>query len=340
MDQLTAPGEGELTRAQKAAAVLASVGSSAAAQVLQHLSQPEVEQVAFEIAMLDQLPSAALQDVLSEFHAEAEAHRHLVTGGEQVTREILRRVHGPEGDEIVDRLLASVQSAPFHFLRMHEPAEIVQHLREEHPQTVAVVLAHLPTRFASELLGGFTPRTQADVARRIAVLDRISPEVVAAVEDTLRRRLGTVQRRSTIGRGGVKELANILNQTDRTTERAILGELETSDPLLAEEVRALMFVFEDIVSLDDRAVQAVLPTVESDTLALALKGVADPVLDAVARNLSERARETLLEELDLLGAVRVEDVEQAQTEVVRQIRRLDEEGVIMIARGREGDFIE
>ena len=332
---------GELTRAQKAAAVLLAVGADNATQVLKHLSETEVEQVTFEIATMRKLSPEALAGVLTEFRMEVEAQRHLVSGGEHLARDLLRRIHGSDADQIVDRLLASVQTAPFHFLRLYEPPEVVQHLRDEHPQTIALVLAHLPTRFASQLLAGLTPDLQADVARRIATLDRTSPEVIAQVEAALQQRLGTVEHRgSTTGRGGIKELATILNQSDRTTERAILGELETSDPELAEEVRALMFVFEDIVTLDDRAVQEVLRHVDVKRLALALKGVAPPVNEIITRNMSERARENLLEEIDLLGAVRIREVEEAQTEIVRQIRLLDEQGTIVIARSGEGEFVE
>ncbi len=331
----------ELTRAQKAAVVLLTVGTENAAQVLRHLSETEVEQVTFEIATMRKLAPEDLAAVLNEFRAEAEAQRHLVTGGEHLARELLRRVHGAEADKIVDRLLASVQTAPFHFLRLYEPGEVVQHLRDEHPQTIALVLAHLPTRFAAQLLAGFEAALQADIARRVAILDRTSPEVIAQVEVALQQRLGTVERRgTTIGRGGIKELATILNQSDRTTERAILGELETTDPELAEEVRALMFVFEDIVTLDDRAVQEVLRHVDVKRLAMALKGVPQAVNEIITRNMSERARENLLEEIELLGAVRIREVEEAQTEIVRQIRLLDEQGTIVIARAGEGEFVE
>lgn len=327
-------------RAQKAAAVLLAVGPDIAATVLTHLSEAEVEQVAIEVATLGDVGSEQLHAILEEFHAEAVAHQHLLTGGERHAREMLRSLLGARGDDVVDRLLATVQTAPFHFLRAHEPVEVLRHLRGEHPQTVALILAHLPAKFAAEILAGLEPEAQTEVAMRVATLDRTSPEVVVRVEAALQERLGSLQQARLDERGGVRELAAVLNNSDRGTERAILAGLEASDPQLAEEVRALMFVFEDIVSLDDRAVQEVLREVDIARLALALKGVSAEVRDTVQRNLSERARETLAEEIELLGPTRVRDVEEAQSEVVRIIRRLDEAGTIVMNRGNDGEFIE
>jgi flagellar motor switch protein FliG len=328
----------ELSGAQKAAAVLLAVGGEASSKVLQHLAAHEVEQIALEIATLAPIPGEQMQVLLREFHAEALAQQHLVAGGEQVARELLRRVHGARADEIVDRLLASVRSSPFHFLRMHDPAVVAQHLRDEQPQTVALILAHLPARFAASVLAGLEPAVQGDVARRVATLDATAPEIIERIEAALQERFGAVQRHES-RHGGVAELAALLNQVDRGTERAIMTSLEETNPELAEEVRALMFTFEDITILDDRAIQEVLRQVDTARLALALKGVAAEVRGAIERNLSERARESLAEELDLLGPVRIRDVEAAQTEIVRHIRTLEADGTIIISRGGEGEFV-
>ena len=328
------------TRAQKAAAVLLAVGPDAASKVLKHLAEHEVEQVALEVATLGELDPADLNPILEEFHGEAMAHAHLVSGGEGYARDMLRRVFGPDGDDVVDRVLATVQTAPFQFLRQHEPRELVQQLRDEHPQTIALILAHLPTKFASKLLSDLEEDTQRQVSLRIALLDRTSPEVIERVEEALRERMGAVARQRALECGGVRDLAAMLNNADRHTEQSILNNLEEHDPELAEQVRELMFVFEDIVILDDRAVQEVLRQVDMKVVARALKGTADDVRDIVTRNLSERAREMLLEELELLGPMRVREVEEAQTEVVRRIRGLEEEGAIVINRGGEGEFID
>ena len=326
-----------LGRPQKAAAVLLAVGNDRASKVLAHLTEEETEQLAMEVAQLGDIPAAELEAILAEFRTEAEAHAHLLSGGEQHARELLRRVRGTEADEIVDRLMATSQAAPFHFLRLHDPAEVLQHLRDEHPQTIALVLAHLPARLGAQLLGGFDPEIQVSVATRLATLERADPAVVSRIEAALRERLGEVRRHSG-RRDGVKELADLLNQTDRSTERSILGELENDDPALAERVRELMFVFEDLDTLDDRSLQEVLRQVDGQVLATALKGVADELRETVERNLSERVRTTVREEMDLLGQVRLRDVEEAQTMIVRKVRELEQEGVIVLARGQE-EFI-
>ncbi len=328
----------QLSGAQKAAAVLLAVGNDTSAKVLAHMAPHEVEQVALEIATLGPIPGERMEGILEEFRAEAIAQSQLIAGGEQQAREILRRVHGSRADEIVDRLLATVRSSPFHFLRMHEPSTVAQHLADEQPQTVALILAHLPAKFAAAVLAGLDAAMQGEVARRVATLEPTAPETVQRIEAALRERFGMVQRHSS-RHGGVAELAALLNQVDRGTERAIMSSLEQSNPELAEEVRALMFTFEDIVTLDDRSIQEVLRQVETSRLALALKGVAQDVVNAIERNLSERARETLAEERDLLGPVRVSEVEAAQTEVVRRIRALEADGTIVISRGKEGELI-
>jgi flagellar motor switch protein FliG len=271
--------------------VLLSVGPDLAGKVLQHLSPPEVEQVALEIATLGDIAPDHLTGILEEFKTEALAHQQLISGGETHARELMRRIHGSKADEIVDRLLATVQTSPFHFLRLHEPQVVVQHLRDEQPQTIALILAHLPAKFAAGVMSGLDPDVQGEVARRVATLDGAAPETVRRIEAALHERFGNVQRQQQ-RQGGVKELADLLNQADRGTERAILSSLEESDPELADEVRALMFVFEDIILLDDRAIQEVMRQVETPKLALAVKGVPSEVNDAIdAQPLRARPRE-------------------------------------------------
>ena len=327
-----------LNRAQKAAAVMLAVGSDRASGVLAHLEEEEVEQIALEIATLGDVSANQMESILEEFQAEAEAHSQLIRGSEKHAREIMRRIHGEEGDELVDRMLATTQAAPFHFVRLHEPAEVLQHLRDEHPQTIALVLAHLPARLGAHLLSGMAASVQVEVAERLATLERADPEVVSRVEAALKDRLGEVRRRSG-RRDGVQELADLLNQSERSTERAIIAELEAKDPALAEKVRALMFVFEDLISLDDRSLQEVLRQIEPARLAVAFKGIAADLRDALERNLSERARTTVAEEMDLMGSVRVSEVEEAQSEIVRTVHQLEQEGLITVARGAEEQFV-
>jgi flagellar motor switch protein FliG len=323
-----------MTRSQKAAAVMLSIGSQTASKVLAHLDEEDVEALTVEIATLGDVAPDTLDDILTEFRTEAHAHQQLISGGEKHAREMMRHLHGDEADELVDRLLATTHAAPFHFLRLHEPTEVLQHLRDEHPQTVALVLAHLPARLGAHLLSGLESDVQASVATRLATLERADPEVVGRVEAALRERLGEVRRRSG-RRDGVQELADLLNQADRATERTIIAELEAKDPALAERVRALMFVFEDLVNLEDRDLQEVLRQIEPTRLAVAFKGISPELRSTLERNLSERARTTIAEEMDLMGSVRVRDVEEAQSEIVRVVHDLEREGLITIARGQE-----
>ncbi|MCC5948848.1 MAG: flagellar motor switch protein FliG [Nitriliruptoraceae bacterium] len=325
-------------RAQKAAAVMLAVGSERASQVMKFLDEEEVEQLSMEIATLGNVPAGQLDNILDEFHTEAMAHTHLVSGGEKHARELLRRLKGDEGDEILDRLMASTHAAPFHFLRLHEPAEVLQHLRDEHPQTIALVLAHLPARLGAHLLAGLDTAMRVSVATRLATLERADPVVVERVEAALQARLGEVRRRSG-RRDGVKELADLLNQTERSTERLIMSELEELDPALAERVRALMFVFEDLVSLQDRDLQEILRQVEPQRLAVAFKGISAELRGQLEKNLSERARTTIAEEMDLMGSVRVKDVEEAQSEIVRIVHELEKEGLVTVSRGGEEEFV-
>jgi flagellar motor switch protein FliG len=330
-----------LTPPQKAAALIIAIGTKEASRLLAYLDENEVEQLAAEIASLRQLPGEVLQEIVNEFHAEAVAHTAVLRGGIEFAKDLLSEWEGPRSDEIVERLMSQQLATPFSFLMDVEPQELVQYLQGEHPQTVAVALSYLPAGRAATVLSGLDPGLRGEVAVRIASMDRISPEFVRRMEESLQARLGSVSSPTELThRGGVKELANILNSAERTTERAILSSLESHSADLADEVRSLMFLFEDIVSLRDRDVQEVLRTVEPSALALAVKGVSEEVRDVVLRNLSDRARQTLLEETEALGAVRVREVEEAQAKIVSAIRKLDEEGKIIMRRDSEGGLVE
>jgi flagellar motor switch protein FliG len=329
-----------LSQPQKAAALVMAVGTKEASALLGFLTESEVEQLAAEIASLRQLPGEVLEDVIEELHEEAVARSAVLTGGIDYARDLLSAWKGTRGEEILQKIVHQSQESPFSFLADVEPQELVQYLQGEHPQTLALVLSHLPAGQSASVLSLIDPALQSEVAIRIAHMDRISPEVVRRVEESLRSRMGFFNTSAMSQRGGVRELAGILNSTDRTTERAILSGLENHDEELAEEVRSLMFLFEDIIGLNDRDIQEVLRTIDPKSLALALKGVGDDVRDAVMRNVSERARETLQEEIEVLGAVRIKEVEEAQTKIVASIRKLDEEGKIIMRRDAEGGLVE
>ena len=323
---------------RKAAILLVRMGKEHSARVLAGLKENEVEELSAEIARLGKLEPQAADDVMDEFYAMATT-RNAGVGGMDYARQLLEASLGPERAALIlDRLQASMSDMPFNFLSHADPRQVLSYVQHEHPQTIALVLAHVPSALASSILSGLPPEVQSDVAHRIAVMDRTSPEVIRQVELALERKLSTVLQPSELSTvGGLQPLVDIINRADRTTERLILEALEQRSPEIAEEIRRRMFMFEDIVHLDDRAVQLVLRQVEPADLATALKGVGDEVRDKVTRNLSERGRENLLEELDLLGPVKVKMVEEAQTKIVTVIRALEDSGQIEIQRGGEGD---
>jgi flagellar motor switch protein FliG len=327
-----------MTGLRKAAILLVRMGREHSTRVLGGLSEEEVEELSAEIARLGKLDPNVVDDVMDEFYAMATT-RHAGAGGLSYARELLEASLGPErANLILDRLQASMTDMPFNFLSHADPRQLLSYVQHEHPQTIALVLAHIPSALASSILSGLAPEVQSDVAHRIAVMDRTSPDVIRQVEHALQRKLSTVLQPDELSAvGGLEPLVDIINRSDRTTERLILEALEARSPEIAEEIRRRMFMFEDIVNLDDRSVQLVLRQVEPADLATALKGVADEVRDKVTANLSERGRDNLLEEIDLLGPVKVKMVEESQQKIVAVIRSLEDSGQIEIQRGGEAD---
>jgi len=327
-----------MTGLRKAAILLVRMGKEHSTRVLAGLSDGEVEELSTEIARLGKLEPDVVGDVIDEFYAMA-TNKHAGSGGLAYARELLEASLGTERAALIlDRLQASMTDMPFNFLSHADPRQLLSYVQYEHPQTIALVLAHIPPALASSILGGLPPEVQSDVAHRIAVMDRTSPDVIRQVEQSLKRKLSTVltpDELSTVG--GLEPLVDIINRSDRTTERLILEALEARSPEIAEEIRRRMFMFEDIVNLDDRSVQLVLRQVEPSDLATALKGVPDTVRDKVTDNLSERGRENLLEEIDLQGPVKVKMVEESQQKIVSVIRALEDSGQIEIQRGGEAD---
>jgi flagellar motor switch protein FliG len=326
---------------QKAAVLLVQMGKEHTAQVLRTLRESEVEALMAEITRLDDLDLETVDAVLSEFQELASARNYFAQGGMPFAEEVLISTLGPEkARAVMARLSAALVDLPFEFLHRVDPRLVLSFLQDEHPQTITLVLAHMAAEQAAVVLGGLPEAIQADVAHRLAVMDRTSPEIVKQVEAHLERRLSAVLQSSDYSAvGGVRPLVEIINHSDRSTERLILEGLEQRDQELAEEVRAHMFMFEDIVSLDDRAVQLLLRQVEAKELATALKGVRPDVRDKIVNNMSERAAVALQEEIEVLGPTRLKQVEEAQAQVVRQIRSLEESGQIIISRGGSDDFV-
>jgi len=328
-----------MTGLRKAAVLLVQMGRDRSAKLLAELRETEVEELMAEIARLGNVESGDAHAVMDEFYAMAMSHDIVGQGGMDYARDLLEASMGPEkAAELLDRLSAAVTDMPFGFLNRADPRQVLSFVQHEHPQTIALVLAHMSAVVASQILSGLSAELQADVAHRIAVMDRTSPEIIRQVESSLERKVSSVLQPTEMSTvGGLQPLIDIINRADRGTERLILESLEGRSPELAEEIRRRMFMFEDVVHLDDKAVQLVLRQVEMNDLATALKGVADAVRDKVVRNLSERARENLLEEIDLLGPVRLRMVEEAQTKIVQVIRSLEDSGQIEIQRGGEDD---
>jgi flagellar motor switch protein FliG len=330
-----------LTGPQKAAVLLVQLGKERSALVLKSLREPEVEEILAEIARLRNVDSEVVDAVLGEFQSLAAARRYYGQGGMDFAREVLEATMGPEkAAELLARMEASLVEMPFEFLRRADARQVLSFLQDEHPQTVALVLAHMRSDQAAIVLSGMPDDLQADVAHRVAVMESSSPEVVRQVEAVLERKLSSVlQSTDFSAAGGLQPLVDIINHSDRATERLILEGLERRDPALAEQVRSQMFMFEDICNLDDRSVQLVLRQVDGKELATALKGVRQDVRDKIMDNMSERAAANLADEIEVLGPVRLTSVEEAQAKVIQAIRSLEESGQIILTRGDRDEFV-
>ena len=330
-----------LTGVQKAAVLLIQLGKERSASILKSLRESEVEEVLAEVARMQGVTTQTVDAVFEEFSTLASARRYYAQGGLDFAREVLEATMGSErAAELMARMAASLVELPFEFLRRADARQVLSFLQEEHPQTIALVLAHMRADQAAVVLSGMTDEQQADVAHRVAVMETTSPEVVRQVEAVLERKLSTVLPSHDVQvAGGLKPLIDIINHSDRATERLILDDLERRDPALAEEIRSQMFMFEDITTLDDRSVQLVLRQVDGKELATALKGVRGEVRDKIMSNISERAAANLADEIDLLGAVRLTTVEEAQAHVISTIRSLEESGQIRISRGANDEYV-
>lgn len=326
---------------RKAAILLVQIGHDNAAKVLSHLRESEVEAISAEISQLESLSAAETEHVLNEFRDMATAQLNVARGGPAFARALLEDSLGYErAESIMNRLAASAMQLPFQFLHRADPRQLLSFISGEHAQVIAVVLAHLPSDKATLVLSGLDPQLQAEVAHRIAIMDRTSPDILKQLEAVLERKMSSVLQPmdfSTVG--GLDPLIQIINRSDRATERLIVDGLQERDPALAEEVKSRMFMFDDITMLEDRDVQQVLRQVESGDLALALKGVSDEVRLKVTKNMSERAATTLLEDVDLLGPVLLRQVEEAQQKVIVVIRRLEDAGEIVLRRGGDDEYV-
>ncbi|MCL6442033.1 MAG: flagellar motor switch protein FliG [Alicyclobacillus sp.] len=329
-----------LTGRQKAAVLLISLGPDVAAKIYQQLSPDEVELLTLEIASLRKVDLEARESVVREFREIAVAKEYITTGGIEYAREVLEKALGPErAEQLLGKLTSSLQARPFDFARKADPNQLLGFLQEEHPQTMALVLSYLEPQQASLVLSSLPPELQVDVARRIAVMNSTSPDVIMEVEQVLESKLSSMTSMDSTQVGGIDTIVKILNGVDRSTEKVILEALDLQDPDLAEEIKKRMFLFEDIVLLDSRSIQRVIRDVDPRDLQLALKVASEEVQQVVFNNMSKRMVDTFKEDMEFMGPVRLRDVEEAQQRIVGVIRRLEEVGEIIVARGAGDDII-
>ncbi|PLT34212.1 flagellar motor switch protein FliG [Bacillus sp. V5-8f] len=332
--------KGGLTGKQKAAILLISLGPDVSASVYKHLSEEEIERLTLEISGVRKVDSAEKEEVLEEFHNIALAQDYITQGGIGYAKQVLEKALGTDqAAAIINRLTSSLQVRPFDFARKAEPGQILNFIQNEHPQTIALILSYLDPAQAGQILSELPQDVQADIARRIAIMDSTSPEIINEVEQILERKLSATVTQDYTQTGGIEAVVDVLNGVDRSTERTILDSLEIQDPELAEEIKKRMFVFEDIVTLDGRAIQRVIRDSDNEDLKLALKVASEEVKEIVFKNMSKRMVDTFLEEMEYMGPVRLRDVEEAQSRIVAVIRRLEESGEIVIARGGGDDII-
>lgn len=330
----------KVTGRQKAAIFLISLGPERSAQVMKHFNDDEIEQLTLEIANIQKIPTEQREKIFEEFYQLYMANEYIAKGGIDYAKEVLEKALGNQkAVSIINRLTSSLQVRPFDFVRKADATQLLSFIQGEHPQTIALIMAYLDADQAAVILSSLPAEMQAEVAKRIAILDGTSPEIIKEIEAVLEKKFSNLVIHDFSTAGGVSSIVQILNKVDRSTEKTIMESLEVQDPDLAEEIKKLMFVFEDIILLDDRSVQQVLREVDQKDLALALKGSSEDVKDKVKKNMSKRAAELIEEELEFMGPVRLRDVEEAQQRIVGIIRQLEESGEIVISRGGGDELI-
>ncbi|MCS7205897.1 MAG: flagellar motor switch protein FliG [Leptospiraceae bacterium] len=330
----------QYTGKQKAAIFLITLGPEVAAEIFKHLREDEIETLTFEMAKLDKITPEDKEAVLLEFNEMMMAQEFITTGGIDYAREVLEKALGTQkAIDIINRLTSSLQTRPFDFIRRQDPQHLLNFIQNEHPQTIALILCYMDPNKASQILSNLPHNIQADVAKRVALMERVSPDILREVERVLERKLSALSSEDYTSAGGIDAIVEILNNVDRATEKTIIEALEDDDPELAEEIKKRMFVFEDIVLLEDRHIQRVLREVDAQDLARALKQVDPDVQEKIFKNMSKRAASLLKEDMEYMGPIRLKDVEEAQQKIVNIIRKLEEQGEIVVARGGEDEIV-
>lgn len=330
----------ELSGVQKAAVLLIVLGPEKSASIFKHLKEDEIEQLTLEIANTRSISSNVKDEVLDEFYEICLAQQYISEGGIGYAKSLLEKALGEDkARDVIGKLTASLQVRPFEFVRKTDASQLLNFIQDEHPQTIALILSYLSSGQASTIIAALAPDKQADVAKRIAQMDRTSPDVIKEVERVLERKLASLINQDYTIVGGVDSIVEILNTVDRGTEKHIMETLEIEEPELADEIRKKMFVFEDILALDDKSVQRVLREVQNDELAIALKGSNEEVQTLIFNNMSKRLATMIREDMDFMGPVRLKDVEEAQQKIVNVIRKLEDAQEIIISRGGGDEII-
>ena len=327
-----------LTGLRKAAVLMISLDMDSSSKIMANLSTDEIERLSMEIARIEEEIAPDVRDaVVREFYQTHMASKYLEQGGIEYARQLLEKSLSPEeASKILAQLENTIQQAPFHFLKQADSEHLLMYIQDEHPQTISLIMAHLSPKQAAEILGGLTPKKQLEVVKRIARMEQTTPEAIRLVEQGLESRLASIVTQDLESAGGVQSVAEMLNLCDRTTEKGILENLEEADPDMVEQIRKLMFVFEDIILVNDKGIQSMLREVENDELATALKTASEAMQEKIFKNMSTRAAEMIKENMEFMGPVRLADVEQAQQRIVDIVRRLEETGEVIIS-GRGGD---
>lgn len=332
--------DSQISGVQKAAILLIVLGPERSAEIFKHLKEDEIEELTLEIANTRSVSPAVKDGIINEFYEVCLAQQYISEGGINYAKELLEKAYGAEKAlDVIGRLTASLQVKPFEFVRKTDASQLLNFIQDEHPQTIALVLSYLTTQQSAMIISALPPDRQADVAKRIAVMDRTSPDVIKEVEKVLETKLASLVNQDYTIIGGVDAVVDILNTVDRGTEKHIMETLEIEEPELADEIRKKMFVFEDILLLDNRAIQRVLRDVDNNDLAMALKGANEEVQNACLSNLSTRLAAMIREDMEYMGPVRMKDVEEAQQKIVNIIRKLEDSAEIVISRGGGDEIV-
>lgn len=335
-----ARSEDRITGLQKAAILLISLGPEKSALVFKYLKEEEIEDLTLEIANTRSITAKLKDEVINDFYEVCLAQQYIAEGGIGYAKELLEKALGTDkAMDVIGRLTASLQVKPFEFVRRTDASQLLNFIQDEHPQTIALILSYLSPTQSSVIIASLPPDKQADVTRRIATMDRTSPDIIKEVERVLESKLANLVNQDYTIIGGVDQVVEILNSVDRGTEKHIMESLEIEEPELADEIRKKMFVFEDILLLDDRAIQRVLRDVDNNELGIALKGSNEEVQNAIFSNLSKRLAVMIKEDMDFMGPVRMKDVEEAQQKIVNIIRKLEDAGEIVISRGGGDEIV-